>query len=199
MLDEGNDLNLDTTETPPEEKGNKTFLIVGGIMAALVFLTLVCFAVYLFVIRPGQKAKTEATQTAVALLNQQDVLSMTSTAEAALWTPTLEPSNTPEPTNTLEPQTPTASKTPVVVMEDESTTTPTSDPATLAAMQTELALQMTSTAAVGGAGGTRAVGGEGMPETGFFDDYGLPTLVVLTAALLAVIFVARRLRKSPAK
>jgi len=34
-------------------------------------------------------------------------------------------------------------------------------------------------------------------RTGFFDDFGLPTLALLTVALLAVIFVARRMRKAP--
>lgn len=209
MLDEGNDLNLETTDTPPEEKGNKTFLIVGGIMAALVFVTLVCMAIYLFAIRPGQTAKSEATKTALALSNQQEILGVTQTAEAALWTPTLEPSFTPTASKTPLPVPPTASKTPVVVVEALATPTLETDPATLAAMQTELSLQMTSTAAVAAGAaaavgqGTRAIGGEGtpsgMPATGFFDDFGLPTLALLTGALLAVIFVARRMRKAPAK
>jgi hypothetical protein len=201
MLDEGNDINLDST-VPVEESGNRRFLIVGGIMAALVFLTLVCMAVYLFVIRPGQSAKSDATKTAVALLNEQDVQQMTLTAEAALWTGTPEPSLTPSRTNTPVPQTPTVSKTPVLVL-DTPTIENTSDPAVLAAMQTDLAVQMTSTAAMmaqlGTPQGTRAIGGSGMPTTGFFDEVGLPGLAILTAALLAVIFLARRLRKSPAK
>lgn len=201
MLDEGNDLNLETTETPPEEKGNKTFLIVGGIMAALVFLTLVCMGIYLFAIRPGQTAKADATKTAVAMSNQQEILGITQTAEAALWTPTIEPSFTPTASNTRIPVTATVSKTPVLAQDDAATETPETDPATLAAMQTELSLQMTTTAAA--AQGTRAIGGEGtpsgMPTTGFFDEVGLPTLAILTVALLAVIFVARRLRKAPAK
>lgn len=212
MLDEGNDLNLETTDTPPEEKGNKTFLIVGGIMAGLVFLTLICMAIYLFAIRPTQTKNADATKTAVALFNQQEIGSHTETAEAALWSPTPEPTFTFTPSKTTAPATPTVSNTPVLV---EDTTlaaeTPQTDPATLEAMQTELSLQMTSTgaastdAASAGAAsaGTRAIGGEGtpsgMPATGFFDEVGLPMLAILTLALLVVIFLARRLRHSPAK
>ncbi len=54
MLDEGNAPSM--TETPdappPEEKNNRTFLIVGGVMGGLVFLTLVCMAVYFLVLAP---------------------------------------------------------------------------------------------------------------------------------------------------
>jgi hypothetical protein len=54
MLDENNNPIMSNTPdaTPPEEGSNRTFLIVGGIMAGLVFLTLVCMAVYFLVIAP---------------------------------------------------------------------------------------------------------------------------------------------------
>jgi hypothetical protein len=38
-----------------------------------------------------------------------------------------------------------------------------------------------------------------MPRTGLFDEIGLPGLIVLALALIAVIFLARRMRKAPAK
>jgi hypothetical protein len=38
-----------------------------------------------------------------------------------------------------------------------------------------------------------------MPRTGFFDDIGLPGLIILAIALVAVIFLARRMRKAPVK
>jgi hypothetical protein len=38
-----------------------------------------------------------------------------------------------------------------------------------------------------------------MPKTGFFDQIGLPGLVILTLALIVVIFLSRRLRNSPSK
>ena len=66
MLDEGNNPNMmETPEAPPpEEKNNRTFLVVGGIMAGLVFLTLVCMAVYFLVIASrlnAQKTSAQAT------------------------------------------------------------------------------------------------------------------------------------------
>jgi ABC-type antimicrobial peptide transport system permease subunit len=192
MLDEGNDFNLEPSgETPPEESSNRTFLIVGGIMAGVVFLTLICFAVYIFVISPRLKAQTTDQQSAVETQNAEQVLALTSTAEALLFTPTLPPTSVP--TSTIIPDTPTNSPTPVVAV-DTPTGTPTPDPATVAAMQTELAQNMTATAEA-----TRGIGGEGMPATGFFDEVGLPSLIVLSVALVAVIFLARRLRKAPMK
>jgi hypothetical protein len=38
-----------------------------------------------------------------------------------------------------------------------------------------------------------------LPGTGFADEYGAPGLVVMAVALVAVIFLARRLRVVPAK
>jgi len=38
-----------------------------------------------------------------------------------------------------------------------------------------------------------------MPTTGFFDQVGLPSMIILALALVAVIFLVRRLRKSPTK
>ncbi len=192
MLDEGSDFNLEPSGTPPpEESSNRTFLIVIGVMAGLVALTLICFVVYLFVIRPRLSTQNSSTQAAIETENALQVQILTSTAEAALFTPTLEPSITP--TNTPVPSTPTTSNTPVVVV-DTPTVTLTADPATVAAMQTALSHQITQTAIA-----TRGVGGQGMPATGFFDEISLPTLVVLAVALVGVIFLARRLRKAPAK
>ena len=199
MLNEDSDTNLDgSIPTPPEESSNRTFLIIGGVMAGLFFLTLVCFGAYLLLIRPGQAAKTQGTQTAVAFLNAQNIQQSTMTAEAALFTPTLEPSSTPTVTNTNAPAilfTPTVTRTKVVV-DDTATATATNDPATAIAMQTQLAAAMTATAS---AAGTRGIGGAGMPNTGFADEVGIPTLIILALALLVIIFVARRLRRAPAK
>jgi hypothetical protein len=203
MLDESNDINMETPAAPPpEESNNRTFLIVGGIMAGLVFLTLVCMAVYFLWLGPKITAQRASSQATVEAGNVQLLQQRTATAEAALWTPTLPPSLTPSNTFTPAPKAATATPTPVLKV-SSPTQTPITDSATLVAMQTQLSVQMTSTAgAVGAAGanaGTRALGGEGMPSTGFFDEVGLPSLVILTLALVAVIFLARRLRKSPAK
>ncbi len=210
MLDEGNTQNTEIPDTPPpEEKNNRTFLIVGGAIAGLVFLTLVCMAIYFLVIAPRITAQKNAAQATIEAGNAQAVQQVTLTAQAALWTPTLPPTSLPTRTRTSVPKTPTASPTPVVAQGSPAATA-TTDPATLAAMQTQLALQMTSTAAaqtsglkttstVATAQGTTGVNGQVMPTTGFFDQVGLPSMIILALALVAVIFLARRMRKSPTK
>ena len=195
MLDEGSDLNMEAPETPPEESSNRTFLVVAGILAALIFLTIACFGVIYF-LRPGGLSSSQSvTKAAIETQNAQVIGQMTSTAQAALWTPTTPPTYTATTSSVAVLKTPTS--TPVVAMSTPTqTSTSTSDPATLAAMQTQLSQQMTSTSL---AKGTRGIGGEGMPTTGFFDEVGLPSLIILTLVLVAVIFLARRLRRAPVK
>ncbi|MGB8213501.1 MAG: hypothetical protein WCE68_08070 [Anaerolineales bacterium] len=215
MLDEGNNVTLDTPEAPPpEESNNRTFLIVAGVFAALIFLTLVCGAVYVLGYLPSQTAKQKSTLTAIAAGNSQQSAQATSTAQAALWTPTSPPTFTPTSTDTPVSTnallgSPTASPV-IAITAVPATVTPTTD---LAAMQTQLAAQMTSTEVAGGGAGTPGALGTlgalgtpatpgtptGMPRTGYFDQVGLPGLVILTLALVAVIFLARRLRNTPSK
>jgi hypothetical protein len=204
MLDEENNVNPESTDLQPEGSGNRSFIIVAGTLGALIFLTLLVGAAYVLWLGPRLTAQRNAAQATIEAENVLFARQMTSTAAAALWTSTLAPTLTPLPTNTVALRTPTVSPTPVtlhtptvnstpVVAAGISTETPTTDPATLSAMQTQLSQQMTSTAV---ALGTLAVGGGGMPATGFFDQVGLPGLIILTLALVVVIFLARRLRKA---
>jgi hypothetical protein len=199
MLDENSTLESnETNETPeaqpPEESGNKTFLIVGGIFAGLIFLTLVCMAVYFLVIQPRVTASQATQLTATAQGNAAAMARLTSTAQAALWTKTSEPAKLP--TNTQPAPTLGATNTAVVNVV-EPTATATSDAAALAAMQAQLADQMTQTVS---AQGTQAAAAQApLPVTGFADEVGLPLLILLTFALLAVIFIARRMRKAPTR
>ena len=200
MLDESNIPNMMETPDapPPEEKSNRTFLIVGGVMAGLVFLTLVCMAIYFLVLRQpsaAQKAATQAANAALATQNAQNIQKATLTAQAALWTPTLPPAPLLTKTSTSAPLLPTGSPTPVIAL-SSPVATATTNPALLVAAQATLEYQLTSTAA---ALPTRALGGSGMPSTGFFNDVGLPSMIILALALVVVIFLARRMRKSPAK
>jgi hypothetical protein len=197
MLDEGNAQNLmETPEAPPPEpKNNRTFWIVGGVMAGLVFLTLVCMAVYFLVIAPRLAAQRTSAQATIEAGNAQGVQQLTQTAQAALFSPT--PQTSPLPLATGTPVPPAASPTPVIAV-NTPVSTATNDPATLAALQTQLAFQMTSTGQAALPTSTTVAGG-GMPTTGFFDEIGLPTMIILAVALIAIIFLARRMRKSPSK
>jgi hypothetical protein len=205
MLDEGDDTistspELENPEAPPpEESNNRTFLIVGGIFAGLIFLTLVCIAVYVLWLGPRLSSNNKNAQATIEAQNAQVAMQMTATADAALWTPTPLPSLTPTKTPIPPTVKPVDSPTPVLAVSTVAATetaTPTSDPATLAAMQAQLAQQMTATAQAMAIVGTPA---GAMPKTGFFDQVGLPTLGALTLVLLVVIFLARRMRRLPIK
>ena len=185
MLDEGNTPDpLETPEPPlPEERSNRTFLIVAGIMGGLVFLTLVGMAIYLLVYAPRLTSQRNAAQATIEAGNALVAQQVTLTAQAALWTPTQPPTLTPT-------YTPRSSPTPLIAL---STSAPTTDAAAVAAsaQQTQAAINLTATAIA-----TRAFGGSGLPTTGFFDEVGLPSMILLAAALVVVIFLARRLRRS---
>ena len=179
-------------EVQLEEKGNRTFLVIGSIFAGLIFLTLVCAAIYFLLIRPRTQSAQTAQEATLSAQRLEQAQALTATAEASAAALAL-----PNQTNTSMPA---ATLTPVVVLStpavvvSTSAAPPTSDPAALVAMQTQLAAQMTQTA---GPLVTSSAGGTGpLPTTGFFDEVGLPLMVLLTFALLGVILVARRMRKS---
>ena len=182
-------LNTEAPEPQPEEKGNRTFLVIGGILAGLIFLTLVGAALYFLVIRPKSQAAQISQEATLSAQRLEQSQALTATAAAALAD--VSSMSTPMPTQTSQP---VATDTPVVVVATQAAP-PTSDPATLVALQTQLAAQLTHTAAPPLA--TSAAGGTGpLPTTGFFDEVGLPLMLLLTFALLGVILVARRSRKT---
>jgi hypothetical protein len=185
MLQEGNEPtdSMEGSGPPAEgESSNRTFLIAAGILAALVFIIIVCMAIYGLVWLPRQQEARAATDMAVGTVNAEMFAAMTSTAEAAQWTPTVLASPTLEMTYTPSP-------TPVVAM-PTATATPDVLPltATMAALRTQVAIaQLTPT-------GTLA-----MPRSGIADEIGLPGLIIGAITLVAVILLARRLRAAPAK
>lgn len=179
---ESDDLtNLDE-ETPPEESGNKTFLLVAAILGGIVLLSIACLAVYGVVILPRQTAQRDAQQATLIAQNLQVNQALTERAisdmlsQVPLATATLEP--------TLTPVFQQATLTPTPVTPDPQT-------ATVAAALTQAAqAQLTVTA---------LPTSTSLPNTGFFDDVGAPGLAVMALSLILVIFLARRLRASPVK
>lgn len=161
---------------PPEESSNRTFLVAAGILGGIVLLSIACLAGYALLILPSQRAGQEQAATAQAVQNQQVAQALTATA-AALSFPTA--TATPLPT-----------RTPVIAQPTVSNTS-TPDPATATvaaaltqAAQAQLTHLPTSTA---------------LPATGIADEYGAPGLVIAGMALIAVIFLARRLRAAPTR
>jgi len=162
---------------PPEESSNRTFLIVGGILAGIVLLSFACLVGYVLFIRPSQstvsqQAAAQATQNAQV----QQALTATSLA-ASLATPTEAPTDTPvlaEATNTEIP----------AVTDTIEPMTATVGAALTQAANAQLTIVPTSTA---------------LPKTGIGDEFGAPGLVIMGMVLVAVIFLARRLRATPTK
>lgn len=174
----GMDYDLEE-ESPPEESGNRTFIIVAGILGAITVLALVCIAAYAFVVLPRQRAQDEARDATAIAQNTQVALAITQTYAAKDIEPTATVTPIP-PTNT-----PTNSPTPVVAVPTQ-TSAVLGDPrtATVSAL-------LTQAAAV-----TRTVipTSTALPSTGFVEDVGIPGLLGMAALLIAVIFLARRLR-----
>lgn len=183
MFDQTTDPNLTPAEPqPPAEEGNnnRTFLIAAGVLAAVVFLTIVCLAIYALVIGPRAKATKLSQQATAEAHNQQVSQAMTATALVSQWTPT-------------EPPSPTPTVSPVVA---QATPSPTSMYAvmtqTMAALNTQVAIsQLTPTSTL--------VGTLALPKGGVADEFGIPGLILMAAVLVAVIFLARRLRTAPVR
>ena len=179
---EGDDLNFDEEEAPPEESSNRTFLIAAGILGGIVLLSIACLAGYALVILPQQRAAQQASeQNALATQNAQVNEALTATGVAFDLSQTPQATETLFPTDTLVVAQPTATNT------LEFTLTP--DPATLtvAAGFTQLAASTS----------TVVITSTALPTSGFADEVGLPGLMIAAVVLVAVIFLARRLRASP--
>lgn len=169
----------------PEESSNRTFIIAAGALGGLLVLSMICLGVYALVIAPRQEEARIAQGTEIVQQNTRTALSLTQTAEAEDATATPEPTDTP----TVEP---TSTPTQVVVV---PTDTPFTTLSTLAPQTATAAAQATLDAAQQA---TPTPTPTALPATGFADEAGLPGLLLMGAALVAVLFVARRMRRSPA-
>jgi len=171
-------------EIPPEPEkkpGNRTFLtviIVLGVIFLLALVALLIFAPkYLASQRADQMEQAALinaanTATAMAAINQANLLQtqLAQTAEALV--PTAAPTNTPVVT--------VATNTPVV-----SGGLSAAEMATVSALQTQMSGQ-----------GTLAPTPTELPDAGFADEYGLPLMAGLTAILVVIIIFSRKLRLS---
>ncbi len=189
--------NFDLEELPPEEEGpiaeeanNRTFLIIAAALGAIALLALICIAVYTLVLLPrnrqaqrSQQMTLEAQQTEVEAIVAATSTAAEITALAAAFTDT--PTATPLPS-------PSATPTPVLAMPTEQPTstlspdlaTATALYATLQANATNYIINLTAS----------PMQPTQMPTTGFADEVGLPAMFGMAALLIAVIFLARRLR-----
>jgi hypothetical protein len=179
---------MDMGGAPPEESGNRIFLIGAIILGGIFILALgSIFALY-FLTQGGKPAAPQPQELTATVLFQ---LAGTQTAAAqATQTKQAQASQTaaitPTPTKTFTPSpSPTVTITPVVFMtlaEPSETFTPTADG--------------------GGAGDTATptvnttpgVSPTALPQTGYGESSGFVGLLILGGGCLIVIFVARRAR-----
>ena len=166
-------------ETPPEESSNRTFLLAAGILGGLVLLAICATVGYiLFTRSSNQQAQAVALQQATEQAATIQV-GLTQTAAVQALTQTAAVTNTVPPTNTP------------VIAQATATSSPTPDPATatVAAAFTQIAAST----------GTVIATSTALPNTGFVDDVGAPGLLMVAVALVAVIFLVRRLRAAPTR
>jgi len=171
-----------------EEEGNRTFLIVVGILGGILLLALIAIAAYAVIILPGREGAQQTQVAAINATNTAIVVYSEQTAEAKQAEPTSTNTPLPTATSTLEPtatSTPLPTDTPVL-----ETDTPSPETATVAALLTAQAEE--------GEDGTPEPTATSLPDTGFADDLGVPGLLALAGVLLIVIFLSRRLRSSAA-
>ena len=182
-LDNGPDESANYTPPTGNEDGNgggsRTFLVVAGILGAITLLALLCIALYAFVFLPTRRSQQAQQVAQLNAQNTQVAQAITSTAAAAAFTYT--------PTATRIPPTATRTPTPVVAIPTRTQVVVVdARTATVAALLTQAAgLQKTPTA---------QATSTALPKTGFAEDVGVPGMLGLAALLIAVIFLARRLR-----
>jgi hypothetical protein len=171
------DFNLNDPLLEEEESPNRTFVIAAAAIGGLLIVSLVCLAVYAFVIAPRQRESREQQPTQIALQNTLVAEGMTQTAEAAsgVATETLVPTDTPTPAATDTPQ-------------------PTATSMTSALLTATAEAQITAEAQAPTGAATATASATALPQTGFADDVGLPNLLLIAGILVSVILVSRALR-----
>jgi hypothetical protein len=172
--------------------GNRSFLIIAGVLGGIMVLALLCIAgIALFRYLPGQRsaqsvnATNESQATVIAIGASETALAPMSTSTLR---PTVIPTNTKAPTNT-----------PVIVV--GPTKSPTVDLAiatrdaliTQAAQTSGPATQAVQTSTPSTQAVTKPTT-TALPATGIADELGTPGLIAAAFFLVVLIFLVRRLR-----
>jgi cytoskeletal protein RodZ len=178
-------------EGPANRPSNRNFLIALGIIGGIFVIVVIALLAVVFLVLPARNAVQQQQFRAQAAANTATAQFATDQALSALLL--LTPSATPVPSAT--PPLPTATNTPVVAPAATktptatSTTVPDAQKATLSAQQTQLAAGKFTTTVIATS--------TALPTTGFADQVGLPGLLGLGAALILIVFLARRMRMAP--
>jgi hypothetical protein len=189
--------DMEMGATPPEESGNRMFLIGAIILGGIFVVALISIFVLYFLTQGSKPATTQpqdqtatlvfqagATQTVAAQGTQTRVALALQTA-AITYTPSQQPTGTKVPTVTS-----TAVVFPTIVL-----ATPTGTP------PSGLQAATNTRTPVGGATRTATRVGvpTALPQTGFADSAGFPALLLLGGGCLLVIILARQIRLGRAR
>lgn len=153
----------------PEETNNRTFMIASVALGGIFVAGLVALGIYMFRIRPAQMAASAARTAEINLQNTQVAVDAQATADGMAVAAVVA---TPVPVQNVA-AVPTVAPTAVVA--------PT---ATMAAVSAAVVAPTAAPAT-----------SKTLPDTGFADDIGLPTLLMSVAGLLGVIVVTRSIRR----
>jgi len=171
----------ETEETPPEGGSNRTFMIVVGVIGAIMILTLICIAVFGAVYLPRQQKLMNEAATEESAKQTAMAISVMETDAGIKLPPTFTPTSVPPTATATKPPT----STQVVAKAATATSTGEADSktATVAALLTQAAAAQQT-----------VVPTLEMPKGGFADDVGLPGMLALAGSLVVIILLVRRLR-----
>lgn len=195
--------DMETAAPPPEESGNRMFLI-GAIILGGVFIVALIGIFALYFLTQGQPAspvpdsQTVTAQYLADALQTEEAEGTQTQVAAALQTAAITPTDTPLPTETgTETPTPVVFVT-IAAASDTPTETGVSGGTTPAATATTAGGAAGTAAAEATATRTRTrtpVGAAtALPNTGFGDSAGFPMLIVLGGVSMIVIILSRQIR-----
>jgi hypothetical protein len=179
---------------PPQNQKNRTFVVIAGILGAVILLAIVAMAAFAIFVLPGQNARKADLAVKLNAQNTATVMAATSSAMTAMApteTPVPTETATPEPTFTPMPKQPEATATPELgtgggLTDDMAMT------ATVSALLTQAAGGKQETVAADA--GTPVP--TALPTTGFADTMGIPGLVGLAVLFVALILITRQVRSA---
>jgi cytoskeletal protein RodZ len=192
--------DTDMGMTPPEESGNRTFLIAAIILGVIFVIALISIFALYFLTQGGQPAQPPpqnltATVQAQARGTQTAAFQATQTKQAqAQQTAAITATFTRTQTLTKSP---TITPSPVVFATILAVT-PTFTPNTTGTGAGTATTPTTGTVSPAKTA-TRTAVATGLPQTGFGDTTGFLGLITLAGACLMIIILARQLRLNRAK
>jgi cytoskeletal protein RodZ len=190
------DLDFNNYEQQPQKppQRNRSFLVIAGVLGAVILVALLAAAAYAMLVLPGQNASRAQEAIQVNAQNTATVIAATSAALTEMApTDTPEPTSTPEPTATPEPKAVEPQVTEMAIggglTEDMAMTATVSALLTQAAESKPGSAEQTAVAM-----GDPSIIATALPDTGFADEMGIPSIVGLGFLFIVLIVITRRAR-----